>query len=155
MVCACSAPLDKGADVGIKSTNCRRRLIRDFKRLSTDPPGGVSGSPCPDNIMLWNAVIFGPGQFITSLLSLGFGLKKQFARRHTFWRWHIQTLTNVRWVLSQQTTLCEILVEDVPSQHLCQWGTLSWYSAEQMVTDIWCRCDFDEYTESATWSEPE
>ncbi|KAL9710154.1 Ubiquitin-conjugating enzyme E2 2 [Leucoagaricus gongylophorus] len=43
------------------STNCRRRLIRDFKRLSTDPPGGVSGSPCPDNIMLWNAVIFGPG----------------------------------------------------------------------------------------------
>jgi len=66
MVCACSALLDKGADVGIKSTNCRRRLIRDFKRLSTDPPGGVSGSPCPDNIMLWNAVIFGPGQFITS-----------------------------------------------------------------------------------------
>ena len=46
---------------GSKSTNCRRRLIRDFKRLSTDPPGGVSGSPCPDNIMLWNAVIFGPG----------------------------------------------------------------------------------------------
>lgn len=44
-----------------QSTNCRRRLIRDFKRLSTDPPGGISGSPCPDNIMLWNAVIFGPG----------------------------------------------------------------------------------------------
>lgn len=45
----------------MQSTNCRRRLIRDFKRLSTDPPGGISGSPCPDNIMLWNAVIFGPG----------------------------------------------------------------------------------------------
>jgi len=44
-----------------QSTNCRRRLIRDFKRLSTDPPSGISGSPCPDNIMLWNAVIFGPG----------------------------------------------------------------------------------------------
>ncbi|KAI6022957.1 ubiquitin-conjugating enzyme [Pisolithus microcarpus] len=42
------------------STNCRRRLIRDFKRLSSDPPSGVSGSPCPDNIMVWNAVIFGP-----------------------------------------------------------------------------------------------
>lgn len=42
-----------------QSTNCRRRLIRNFKRLSTDPPGGISGSPCPDNIMLWNAVIFG------------------------------------------------------------------------------------------------
>jgi len=44
------------------STNCKRRLIRDFKRLSTDPPGGISGSPCPDNIMLWNAVIFGPAE---------------------------------------------------------------------------------------------
>jgi ubiquitin-conjugating enzyme E2 A len=46
-----------------QSTNCKRRLIRDFKRLSTDPPGGISGSPCPDNIMLWNAVIFGPGAY--------------------------------------------------------------------------------------------
>src|SRR5712671_6965009 len=46
-----------------QSTNCRRRLIRDFKRLSSDPPGGISGSPCPDNIMLWNAVIFGPGAY--------------------------------------------------------------------------------------------
>ncbi|PPQ88781.1 hypothetical protein CVT25_010467 [Psilocybe cyanescens] len=43
------------------STNCKKRLIRDFKRLSSDPPGGISGSPLPDNIMLWNAVIFGPG----------------------------------------------------------------------------------------------
>ncbi|KAF9235904.1 putative UBC11 protein [Melanogaster broomeanus] len=28
--------------------------------LNPDPPSGVSGSPCPDNIMIWNAVIFGP-----------------------------------------------------------------------------------------------
>jgi ubiquitin-conjugating enzyme E2 A len=34
--------------------------MRDFKRLQTDPPQGVNGTPCPDNIMLWNAVIFGP-----------------------------------------------------------------------------------------------
>lgn len=47
------------------STPCRRRLMRDFKRLQNDPPGGVSGAPCADNIMLWNAVIFGPS---TSLL---------------------------------------------------------------------------------------
>lgn len=45
-----------------KSTACRRRLIRDFKRLSSDPPFGVSGAPCADNLMLWNAVIFGPGE---------------------------------------------------------------------------------------------
>ncbi|KAI3613999.1 ubiquitin-conjugating enzyme e2 [Moniliophthora roreri] len=44
------------------SNPCKRRLIRDFKRLSSDPPGGISGSPCPDNIMLWNAVIFGPAE---------------------------------------------------------------------------------------------
>ncbi|KAG8882323.1 Ubiquitin-conjugating enzyme E2 2 [Tulasnella sp. 332] len=45
------------------STACRRRLIRDFKRLSSDPPQGISGAPCAENIMLWNAVIFGPGQY--------------------------------------------------------------------------------------------
>lgn len=44
------------------STPTRRRLMRDFKRLQSDPPGGISGAPCSDNIMLWNAVIFGPGE---------------------------------------------------------------------------------------------
>ncbi|KAI9189393.1 Ubiquitin-conjugating enzyme E2 2 [Blastocladiella emersonii ATCC 22665] len=34
--------------------------MRDFKRLQNDPPAGVSGAPNPDNIMTWNAVIFGP-----------------------------------------------------------------------------------------------
>lgn len=43
-----------------KSNTARRRLVRDFKALSRDPPSGVSGAPCPDNILLWNAVIFGP-----------------------------------------------------------------------------------------------
>lgn len=38
----------------------QQRLMRDFKRLRNDPPQGVNGSPNPDNIMLWNAVIFGP-----------------------------------------------------------------------------------------------
>ncbi|KIY94884.1 ubc1, ubiquitin carrier protein 1 [Monoraphidium neglectum] len=42
------------------STPARKRLMRDFKRLRNDPPQGVNGSPNPDNIMLWNAVIFGP-----------------------------------------------------------------------------------------------
>lgn len=44
------------------STEARRRLMRDFKRLQNDPPGGISGAPCSDNILLWNAVIFGPGK---------------------------------------------------------------------------------------------
>ncbi len=34
--------------------------MRDFKRLQQDPPQGVNGSPNHDNIMIWNAVIFGP-----------------------------------------------------------------------------------------------
>eukprot|EP00161_Ancyromonas_sigmoides_P025922 TRINITY_DN8839_c0_g1_i11.p1 TRINITY_DN8839_c0_g1~~TRINITY_DN8839_c0_g1_i11.p1 ORF type:complete len:116 (+),score=16.57 TRINITY_DN8839_c0_g1_i11:40-348(+) len=42
------------------STPCRRRLMRDFKALRTDPPAGISAAPRADNIMLWDAVIFGP-----------------------------------------------------------------------------------------------
>lgn len=44
------------------STPARRRLMRDFKRLQEDPPAGVSGAPCDNNIMQWNAVIFGPAE---------------------------------------------------------------------------------------------
>jgi len=42
------------------STSARRRLMRDFKRMQTDPPAGVSASPISDNVMTWNAVIIGP-----------------------------------------------------------------------------------------------
>jgi len=42
------------------STPARRRLMRDFKRLQSDPPQGISGAPQEDNIMAWQAVIFGP-----------------------------------------------------------------------------------------------
>ena len=33
--------------------------MRDFKRLQQDPPAGIIGAPQDNNIMLWNAVIFG------------------------------------------------------------------------------------------------
>eukprot|EP00276_Gloeochaete_wittrockiana_P007625 CAMPEP_0184649302 /NCGR_PEP_ID=MMETSP0308-20130426/6637_1 /TAXON_ID=38269 /ORGANISM="Gloeochaete witrockiana, Strain SAG 46.84" /LENGTH=152 /DNA_ID=CAMNT_0027081915 /DNA_START=125 /DNA_END=583 /DNA_ORIENTATION=- len=42
------------------STPARRRLMRDFKVLQEDPPAGISGAPMENNIMQWNAVIFGP-----------------------------------------------------------------------------------------------
>lgn len=29
------------------------------RRLQEDPPAGVSGAPSENNIMVWNAVIFG------------------------------------------------------------------------------------------------
>ena len=31
-----------------------------FLLFQEDPPAGVSGAPCDNNIMQWNAVIFGP-----------------------------------------------------------------------------------------------
>ncbi|CDH55239.1 ubiquitin-conjugating enzyme [Lichtheimia corymbifera JMRC:FSU:9682] len=55
-----SFPFLYSAETTTMSTPTRRRLMRDFKRLQSDPPGGVSGAPCADNIMMWNAVIFGP-----------------------------------------------------------------------------------------------
>lgn len=38
----------------------RRRLLRDFRRLQSDPPQGITGSPTDENILLWQALIFGP-----------------------------------------------------------------------------------------------
>lgn len=33
--------------------------MRDFKRMQSDPPEGVNGAPCDNDIMKWHAVIFG------------------------------------------------------------------------------------------------
>lgn len=42
----------------IKLINCLFLIV--FFRLQEDPPTGVSGAPTDNNIMIWNAVIFGP-----------------------------------------------------------------------------------------------
>lgn len=34
--------------------------MRDLKRLQSDPPEGVSATPLPENVMVWNAIIIGP-----------------------------------------------------------------------------------------------
>ena len=34
--------------------------MRDFRRLQNDPRNGVDGAPMDNNIMAWQAVIFGP-----------------------------------------------------------------------------------------------
>lgn len=41
------------------STSSKRRLLKDFQKIKTDAPKGVTGSPDPNNIQEWNAVIFG------------------------------------------------------------------------------------------------
>lgn len=55
------AAVVNGSDIWISrmSTPSRKRLMRDFKRLQQDPPAGISGAPQDNNIMFWNAVIFG------------------------------------------------------------------------------------------------
>lgn len=35
------------------------KLLEFVLRLQEDPPAGVSGAPSENNIMIWNAVIFG------------------------------------------------------------------------------------------------
>ena len=42
------------------TTDARRRLLHDFRKLKNDPQPGISASPEADDIMKWNAVIFGP-----------------------------------------------------------------------------------------------
>eukprot|EP01103_Thecamoeba_quadrilineata_P013877 TRINITY_DN3984_c0_g1_i3.p1 TRINITY_DN3984_c0_g1~~TRINITY_DN3984_c0_g1_i3.p1 ORF type:complete len:151 (-),score=26.93 TRINITY_DN3984_c0_g1_i3:26-478(-) len=42
------------------ATLARRRLLRDFQNLQSEPPNGISGAPLDDNILVWQAVIFGP-----------------------------------------------------------------------------------------------
>ena len=62
------------------TTPARRRLMRDFKRLQEDPPPGFSGAPSDNNIMIWNAVIFGPKD--TPFEDGTFRLKMEFSEEY-------------------------------------------------------------------------
>ena len=42
------------------STAALKRLKRDFIRLQQDPPTGIQAAPLDNNVMAWQAVIFGP-----------------------------------------------------------------------------------------------
>ena len=44
----------------MKTTHSRKRLMRDLKKIQDDPATGVSGPPLEHNIIVWNALIFGP-----------------------------------------------------------------------------------------------
>ena len=44
----------------MSSSSARKRLLRDFQKIQSDPPEGISGTPSESNIMIWSAVIFGP-----------------------------------------------------------------------------------------------
>lgn len=42
------------------STNARHRLIKDFNRVENEVINGIAASPQSDNILCWEAIIFGP-----------------------------------------------------------------------------------------------
>ena len=47
------------------STEARRRLMRDFKKMKEgSDTTGITAAPQEDNIMIWQAVIFGPDDTI-------------------------------------------------------------------------------------------
>lgn len=41
-------------------SQAKKRLMRDFRKLQDEAPEGVQGAPLDNNIMVWQAVIFGP-----------------------------------------------------------------------------------------------
>ena len=42
-----------------KGSPATRRLLKDFKKLQADPPTGINAVPINNNILTWQAVIFG------------------------------------------------------------------------------------------------
>jgi ubiquitin-conjugating enzyme E2 A len=44
------------------SSSARRRLINDFKRFEQEDTNGIFASPQENNILCWEAVIFGPDE---------------------------------------------------------------------------------------------
>lgn len=80
------------------STPARKRLMRDFKRLQQDPPAGISGAPQDNNIMLWNAVIFG-------YVKQGYGVELPLFPSHiflySFFFWLHSIVHSSKWFLSK------------------------------------------------------
>jgi ubiquitin-protein ligase len=51
-------------------SGCTSRLLTDLKRLEDNPLTGFSGAPREDNIMSWDAIIFGYACWCFNHLSL-------------------------------------------------------------------------------------
>ena len=47
------------------TTLARCRLMKDFRKLQSEPTFGISALPCDDNILRWNALIFGFVEAVT------------------------------------------------------------------------------------------
>ena len=107
-----------------------------WKSPQEDPPAGVSGAPGENNIMLWNAVIFGPHEtpfevdynsYSLQILLKGFNvcfqdgtfkLTLEFSEEYPNKPPVVKFLSKVssRNVLKNQFTL--VIISDVPPKHL-------------------------------------
>uniref|UniRef100_A0A6U3B4Y0 UBC core domain-containing protein n=1 Tax=Paramoeba aestuarina TaxID=180227 RepID=A0A6U3B4Y0_9EUKA len=46
------------------SSQARRRLVSDLKKLQKEPTFGIIATPCENNIMLWHCWVFGPPETV-------------------------------------------------------------------------------------------
>lgn len=107
------------------STPARKRLMRDFKRLQQDPPAGISGAPQDNNIMLWNAVIFGYVQNKTVLcfcLSSFWLFCYNFIQYFYFFAWIADLMTPHGMEVSESCTSLDL------RRILCHTAILSFFS---------------------------
>ncbi|KAL9170652.1 hypothetical protein ABFS82_04G160200 [Erythranthe guttata] len=104
----------------------RKRLAKEFIDLQRGQPAGISVTPQPENIMLWNAVISGPEDSIWDGGS--FKLTLEFTERYPF------SAPTVRFVsqmfhpnIYADGSLCLNILDD-------QWSTA--YRIESILVSI-------------------
>lgn len=122
------------------STAARRRLMRDFKRMQTDPPAGVSASPIADNVMTW----YESSTNYPSLRRFPTNTQAQERRhhrtlRHTLRRRHLPPRNALRRAVPQQAARRQIHLANVPPQRLRDRGAVSRHPAEPLESDVRCR----------------
>jgi len=72
----------KKPDEPKKQDEAKKRLLNEFRQIQSNPPEGLTCVPERDNIMVWNAVIFGPDE--TSLQDGIFKVKLEFSREYPY-----------------------------------------------------------------------
>lgn len=140
------------------STAARRRLMRDFKRMQTDPPAGVSASPIADNVMTWYALptLFPqtprrvPSSIHIRLFVMQLTQDSKIQERshhrplrHTLRRRYLSPRDALRRTIPEQTSRREVHQPDVSSECLRYGGVVSGYFAEPLESDVRCCCNLD------------
>lgn len=124
--------------------------MRDFRRLQEDPPQGVTGAPEEDDIMKWNAVIFGYA-WVVQLYSFSYMVRSdpmipRGREVPSSSRCNLLKITPTNPHKSNSSPRCSIpmvsarclissdFANIMPS--LCQWSDLLGYSTKPMVSHL-------------------